>query len=544
MADVRFDDQPDWQAADQQWQGYGDDNPTASHASTNSDATGSSRPVSPAPSSNPGAYLPPHRKRGDPELVLQDEDGQVAKVSRRGALKSFGAPADKPGAFRKVQHIPFSINRGKLEYLQKKFPSTFFSVSKDHNHDHPIAHVETMIGTRHMLDTIPDNATILDVYGNPGARDAFMNRRDLRGRTMETLVTLFSEKDYLRRNTKWGNPVDPAGNIRYHELKLEDALAVENNAWLANFDVFLFIHTAYYVDMGNMVDLLSRNPRSVAKLLVHRHKFEQGKLFDGEVEYTSRRGFIVQRNVATGERYTHATLEWLFTSTTKVWRSERGALTWTFKKVTDETWMIDMAWCPNDLDERFAAYRHMSTAREAAHRMNEESMIETSVLDSPALPAGEILTCGGIVCVKPAGFGRPLRLTNMNYYSYLSSAMVGKSRTSSDLKDLYALARRENSLTSTFPGAKRFEVPVEDVADHVTAAFLAGVPREIELFSVLQAAQSMLAEHDKLASGNTLNFTTKGTAWKSGLQVVKEVNEIRRSKDTLTALLDAVDKRT
>nr|QLC27600.1 putative methyltransferase [Erysiphe necator associated abispo virus 1] len=544
MADIRFDDQPDWQALDQEFPGYGDGNFTPSRSSHSSGSSVSSRPPSPAPSSVPGDNLPYNRRKGEPEVVLQHEDGQVAKVSRRGNLKNFGAPFDKPGAFRKVQRVPFALTDRELKYMQKNFPNTFFAVTKDQNHDHPIAHLETMIGTRHMIDTIRDGARILDVFGNPGARDSFMGRRDLRGRTMETLVSLSSEKDYLRRNTKWGNAIDANGNVRYHEMRLEDALAEENREWIQGFDVFMFIHTAYYVDMARMVDLLSRNPRSIAKLLIHRHKHEQGRLFDGEVEYTSRRGFIVQRNVKTGERYTHQTLEWLFTSATKVWRSERGAITWTFKRVTDETWMVDMAWCPNDLDERFHSYANQQGQRVAAHRMNEESMLDTSPIELPQLPSGEIITFGGIVCVRPTGFARSLRLTNMDYYNYLCSAMVGKGRDENDLKDLFALARRENSLTSQFPGAKRFEVPVEDVADHVTAAFLAGVPREIELHSMLHQAQAMLSKHSKLAKGEVANFTTTGTTFKAGLRVAKELNEVRRSKDTLTALLEAVDKRT
>jgi len=361
---------------------------------------------------------------------------------------------------------------------------------------------------------------------------------------METLVSLASEKDYLRKNTKWGPANDANGNPRYHNMRFEDALVEENRQWISEFDVFLFIHTAYYVDMARMVDLLSRNQNSVAKLLVHRHKHEQGKLFDGEVEYTSRRGYIVQRNVATGERYTHASMEWLFTSSTKVWRSETGAVTWSFKRVTDETWLVDMAWCPNDLDERYRSYAHHDGPRSATHRMNEESMIETCTLDPPVLPEGEIFTFGGIVCVKPSGLGRSLRLTNMDYYGYLCSAIVGKERSQDTLKDLFALARRENSLTSTFPGAKRFEVPVGDVADHVVAAFLAGVSREIELHSVLQAAQSMLRDHDNLAKGNVVNLTSSSSTFKSAVRVAKEVNDIRRSKDLTTALLEAVDRRT
>nr|QLC27601.1 putative methyltransferase [Erysiphe necator associated abispo virus 2] len=431
--------------------------------------------------------------------------------------------------------------------MQKNFPNTFFSVTKDHNHDHPIAHLETMIATRHAIDTIPNGSRILDLFGNPRARDSFMNRRDLRGRTMETVVNLQTEKDYLRRNTKWGPLHDAAGAVRYHTMGIDDLVDVANAGWVAQFDTLLMIHTGYYVDMAKLATLLSRGERTVAKLIVHRHRSEQGKLFNGEVEYVNRHDFVVQRNVVTGERYIHPSLEWMFRSTSKVWRCATGALTWTYKRVTDETWIIDVSACPVDLDERFDAYVHQyeGDRSRAAARMNDESLLDVAMtVRPPSLPDSDVSTDGGVVLLKPSGLGRQLRLTNMPYYEYLYSSMVGKPRDKANLSDLFALARRENSLTSTFPGSRRFEVPPDEVADHVIAAFLSGVQRETELLGVLRAADKDVSVMTKLASSEHLDVSTNRGKIKTAIKGAKAFNEIRTARDTFSAILETVDRAT
>lgn len=545
----RFDADLDWQAYEQPQPGdpadTWDDVSTSGGGSSNHSGTHSFRSPSPAPSSVPGNYAPPHRRKRE-YGVLQD-DGKVGYVSRRGNLKTIGAPWDKEGAFRKVQVIPYTLRAHQLAYLQKNFPNTFFSVSKDHNHDHPIAHTETMIATRQAIDTIPDGTAILDVFGNPRSRDTFMGRRDLRGRTMETVVSLTSEKDYLRQATKWGPQYDANGAIRYHHLGLDDLLDAGNADWLRQYGIFLFVHTGYYLPMDAVAYLLSLGERSVAKFIVHRHKDEQGKLFDGEVEYVNRNEFVVQRNVATGERYVHPSLEWMFRSVTKVWRTQHGALVWTFKKVTDETWIIDIALCPNDLDERYTAYlrQYGGDVNAACNRMNDESLMDIQhTYRLPSVPGAGVKSVGGIVYLEPQGTQVPIRLTNLSYYEYLSASMIGKPRNKATLHDLFALARREIALSSSFPGSKRFEVQPDEVADHVVAAFLSGVDRETELLSVLRTADEATATLDKLSSNDTFELQTNRGRLRTAVKVTKEFNEIRRAKDTFSAILDTVDRVT
>jgi hypothetical protein len=471
-------------------------------------------------------------------------EGKAARVTARGDAKILGAgPGDK-GAFKKIQRVPFSLHKKNTDYMNGNFPHTFFQVTKDHNHDHPIAHLETMIACRHLADTIRDGAKCLDIYGNPRSADTFMARNDLRGRSMETLCNVFTEKDELRAAMKWDDPIATDGRVRYREMPMEDLLRGNEIDATRDFDVFLFIHTLYYQDFHALSALLALRPRkSVFKAVIHRHKEDKGRMFGGEIEYVKQNGFVVQTNVETGERYTHRDMEWMFTSRSKVWRSGQHAITWTFKKVTEETWIIEGASCSPSRDERFVSYARSTGEEEAARRMNEEDLSPSNA-DGKYLPviAGATTTnVGGMIIVTPEETGVPIPIKHFDFFEYLATSMVGKPRDEERLRDLYALARRENAVTSTFPGAKKFNVRHEDVADHVHLAFHAGVARETMLLSAFASTSQQRRQHDRLANGAAISFGNAHGMVGSALTLARVANNSRKAKDTFGAILDGVE---
>jgi hypothetical protein len=266
-------------------------------------------------------------------------------------------------------------------------------------------------------------------------------------------------------------------------------------------------------------------------------------MFGGEVEYVKNHGFVVQTNVATGERYTHRDMEWMFTSRSKVWRSGKHAITWTFKKVTEETWIIEGAYCPVDLDERFRAYATSFGPKEAAARMNEQDLLPGNV-ESKALPniaGAKVINVGGLVVVTPHETGVPVPIKHYEFYDYLATSMVGKNRDPDTLKELYALARRENATTSTFPGAKKFNVRHEDVADHVHLAFHTGVARETMLLSAFASTARQRREHNRLANGANLDMGSNHGVISTALRVASVTNHSMRAKDTFGAILDGIE---
>jgi len=532
-----FDQDIDWQEYDAPMSGDGGSSRRS--GSQTSYSRGSSR----TPSIT-GPYLPAWRRNGSQDGIAMSE-GKAARVTARGEAKILGAgPGDK-GAFKKIQRVPYSLTKKNTEYMSGNFPHTFFQVTKDHNHDHPVAHLETMIACRHTLDTIRDGAKCLDMNGNPGSADTFMARNDLRGRSMETLCSIFTEKDELRAATKWGEPLAPDGRVRYREMFPQDLLRGDEIEATREFDVFLFIHTLYYQDLVLLAALLALRPRkSVFKAVIHRHKEERGRMFGGEIEYVKQNGFVVQTNVETGERYTHRDMEWMFTSRSKVYRSGEHAFTWTFKKVTEETWIIEGASCSPRLDERFNAYVNSEGGVvRAAQRMNAEDLLPSNADGKylPVIAGAKSANVGGVIVITPYETGVPIPIKHFAFYEYLATSMVGKPRDEERLRDLYALARRENAVTSTFPGAKKFNVPHEDVADHVHLAFHTGVPRETMLLSAFAATKEQRRQHDRLANGANLNLGNAHGILGSALTVARVTNNARRAKDTFGAILDGVD---
>jgi hypothetical protein len=523
------------------WQEY--DAPGSFGVGGSGSGTSSSRGSSRGPPSLTGSYLPPWRRNGSQDGIALSE-GKAARVTARGDAKILGAGPGTKGAFMKVQRVPFALTKKDTEYMTGNFPNTFFQVTKDHNHDHPKAHLETMIASRHLSDTIRDGAKCLDVYGNPGSADAFMARNDLRGRSMEALVSYFTEKDELRGALKHGDPLAADGRVRYREMTMEDLLRGNEIDNTKTFDVFLFINTLYYVDLHALSSLLALRPRkSVFKAIIHRHKEDRGRMFGGEVEYVKKHGFVVQTNVATGERYTHRDMEWMFTSRSKVWRSGEHAFTWTFKKVTDETWIIEGASCSVDRDERFRAYRHAHGAEEAAKRMNEEDLLPSNADGKylPVIAGAKTENVGGVIFVTPEETGVPIPIKHYDFFEYLATSMVGKPRDEERLRELYALARRENARTSNYPGSKCFNVHHDDVADHVHLAFHAGVARETMLLSAFASTAAERRRHDRLANGAALNVKTSQGLASTGMMVARVTNNAMRAKDTFGAILDGID---
>jgi hypothetical protein len=471
-------------------------------------------------------------------------EGKAARVTARGDAKILGAgPGDK-GAYNKVQRVPYSLNKKETEYMKENFPHTFFQVTKDHNHDHPIAHLETTIACRHMADGIRDNKRSLDVQGNPQNCDNFMARNDLRGRSMEALFWAYTEKDSLRAAMKNGDPVAPDGRVRYREMQIEDLLRGNEIEATKLYDHFIFVHTLYYVDFAVLAALLALRPRQTTfKAIIHRHKDEKGRMFGGEIEYVKKHGFVVQTNVATGERYTHRDMEWMFTSRTKVWRSAEHAICWTFKKVTEETWIVEGTSCPPDMDERFRALRNQFGSEEAAARMNEEDLLPSNA-DGKVLPeiaGATVVNVGGVIVVTPDETGIPVPIKHYEFYDYLATSMVGKLRDPDTLRELFALARRENATTSTFPGAKKFKVHHDDVADHVHLAFHTGVKRETMLMSAFASTYQQRRELNRLANGANLDISTNHGIVSTALRVASVANTSIHAKNTFGAILDGID---
>jgi len=520
-------------------------------------ASRASRSASPAPSASSQssatssvAYVPVHLRRKRANLKVQAEIAQYEGTlveHEREAAKHLGPNLPK-------FELPFFLDKPQMQFLQSRFPRTTFRCKSDNPHDHPLAHTETMIATLKAQRMVAPGQLIVDLYGDPKRADE-LNRSQARSNNPKRAIAytaLKTEKDYLRA-LKWGMPHGPNG-LRYIEecdglvqdlglTKSHLTQVFEHD--VAGRDVTWFMrHTMYYSTDEQIAEMLSLDG-SRALAIVHRHPNVQDALFNGDCTYWKVQGCVEQVNVLTGERYVHRDLSYLWDSTTKVVRTSKGAYTWTFHMVSADTWIIELVGCPNNMDERFRSRERVIGPAAASHEMNEHSLVPTR-FPHPALanlPKATALMVNGIPVIKFTDELLPdMKLTCPPLYEFLAQNMVGKPRDADRLRDLFALARSHLAGGSEFPGRRNFNVPVQDVATHVTLAFISGLENETLLYRAVEAHRTWIKEHDALINGAALVVTGKHeTAARTAVNVLKRVNASRKQGDVVSGILSALE---
>jgi len=159
----------------------------------------------------------------------------------------------------------------------------------------------------------------------------------------------------------------------------------------------------------------------------------------------------------------------------------------------------------------------------------------------PVFAGATTVSVGGVIFVTPEETGVPIPIKHFDFFEYLATSMVGKPRDEERLRELYALARRENAKTSNYPGSKCFNVHHDDVADHVHLAFHAGMDRETMLLSAFASTAAKRRQHDRLANGAALTINTSQGLVSTGMRVARVTNNAMRAKDTFGAILDGID---
>jgi len=536
----------DWESDDDS-SSSGNTGGSSTNSSGSSGAGGPRRPKSPI-------YVPPNKRTTTTEPAFENEKGNPE--DKHG--KPVGARPGQPGSTYRVQNLPYILTDAQFRYLKKRFPRTLFRANDDQNHDHPIAHTETLVATRHMQQKYNKDIKILDVYGNPTSNEYYNKRQttgnDNTGRTMESLVHRFTEKDYLRAVTKWGPRigVDDQGDQveRYKDFDLKDiGNRAADNQWVAGFDHYQFIHTLYYMDMSLLAAMLSSGEEGDKKYksfsaVIHKHSAHEGKMFGGEVTYKKQFGVVRQTNRETGESYVHQDLSFLFESKSKVWRDSQHAFTWTFHKVTDETWVVWGAGCPNDLDERFVSYARSSDRAQAAHRLNQESLLDNEqwVPTKYTMPGGRSRMIGGRLVIQPAGSDVELVVSNYEFVDYLRQQVAGKPRDMEQFAALMAIARREVESGSRFPGSHSFDVPVDEFTHHVVLAFYMDTNKEIASLGVLQLQAEALRKHRSMSGGfAAYDFTGSSGLARSAISAARVVHSVAKSNDSFGAILSELE---
>jgi hypothetical protein len=454
--------------------------------------------------------------------------------------------------------INFRLSERQFGILQKRFPGVLFCQPDFGGHDHPVAHVETMLGTRRLQSMLPGGTKILDLFGNPTANQGYnaLQRGRHAPKHVDTMVSVLSAKDVLRKAIKYGLPMTKSGEERYWDLNgrslrqiLDDFQAVSR---LAEYDSFMMVHTMYYASREDLAALLNIKPGTPLRALVHRHKYSTEKvtLFGGEIEYTcgpispELHDFVVtQRNVETNESYTHLSLEWMWRSQNKVFIAHNGeAFTWDLQKFTEDTWIATLVACDPCMDEGYANRERISGPRAVAMQENVRSLGEDHT-EAVSFPIGKVVAApGALTLVLPGTEFRELRITNPDFYNMLRKHVSGKKRDEKLWRQVTALAVRETDKDNNYPGGRKYEVEAGDVNDHVVAAFVADVKREVLNLEGLATFGVDLRRQRRLFSSATeaVDATRNNApmALARGLHTVFRAAKMHGAREALDVLLE------
>jgi len=477
---------------------------------------------------------------------------EIAMAERQLKAKELEKSMQRYTAPRmKTYTLPYVLDDAQLKMANSRFPRTIFKCAQDNGHDHPLAHLETMIAADQAARMFPAGSLVLDLWGSP-KRCSDLNRGQARSnnpKTFHAYVSIMVEKDNLRA-LAWpqAEPQDwtegETGNI-FTDLMWDEA-AKEFNFFPLYDGVtldFMSIHTLYYMTDEDIAKILSvRGSRMIA--VVHRHMADQGTMFAGEATYAKIHGCVEQINTQTGERYVHRDLSFLWQSRTKVVHVADAAYTWTMHKVTDETWIIVLTGCVSR-DERFAKRKAVLGANGAANEVNESALAPTH-FPHPALAELPTSTCtlvGGVPVIRVKGAQIPdVRLSCPKMLEYLKSHIVGKPRDSVRLQDLFSLARTHVADGSNFAGKQNFECPADEIAGHVILAYLSGVKSEMELLRAASAYHTFTREHNALLDMSAVVYDGSAvTTGRTAVGVAKRLNEARKKGDLFSAAIDVFD---
>jgi len=251
---------------------------------------------------------------------------------------------------KKIYPLRYSLKPDEFELLARRFPEWQFIGAHGGSHDHPVAHTSTRLASERLMDSLPrgtvENPKIyLDLNGNPSANEAYMARTP--GIKIVTFVELITPKDYIRKNTKWGPQFAPNGEARWVNWAVRDI--PRDFADVGDtIDGIISIHTAYYYDPQEIINLLAWAPRANFHALMHKFDGHNGHLNNNEQSWVKKpRGaqmIITQTNVASGEAYEHPDNSWWFSHDS--FACDFDAMGWTTNLMCDETFRITATHCP------------------------------------------------------------------------------------------------------------------------------------------------------------------------------------------------------
>lgn len=505
-----------------------------------SEASSAASEATPSERGNPDdgvapRYLPPHKR----PVQLEMGEHIVMYTGNDDPDKIQGASGDK--VKRLLFYVNFALVAASIKALHARFPMVHFHSRGFFNHDHPISHVITMLGTRQLQRMLPAGARILDVYGNQNACDSF-NAGQVRGQTpkwMRALVTNWGGSDFLREITKWGPPQTADGEPRYLRNTIRRQYEADR---FEGFNCFQMIHTLYYVSKEDILRMVHATKGNMIMGLVHTHPGESGFINEGEQRFAKANGFVRQWNVKTNTRYTHYDLAPFYFRENKThWGSDEFeglGFQWECHFVCENTWIIQIVGAvKDDIEDEdcvdFDAGFEGELNSESARQLMKDDYLPTE-------PLVEFI-------MTPEGKALPLQLTSIKLLDELKGYARGKPRTPKLFDELVKHAGHLTRKSHLFPDQEVLDVDTDHVIDHVVAAFCNNA-REAELVGAMASMKDVMSKYNmNLRGGGKFanpTFNTLFEACRGIVGAAATVNRVYKSQDKIgrgiAALEDAL----
>lgn len=413
-----------------------------------------------------GDYNPDNFDWGDAKDVGIDLDGVGNPDLLENILQAALAVHDETYDWTYVKKSELRERAGRMytakivmpeehrEWFEKEWPEYVFVWDKaTRHHDHPVSHLCTELNEIEMTaQHVASGTPYIDLFGN-GHRDAKYKRKAL------VLYTLASGKDHLRYFR--------ANESAYmRELDWERLFSGGYKWGAQDIDEICLSHALYYMDIGQVARWCNSGPKKRIRALVHRHQHSHGELNRGEQEYwVSEDGTVTQKNVDTGEPYSHPSVEGLFHQFTA--KTKHGGVAWTVTKMGGDTYQFEFVSCKKEACGEYVPLRFLKP----------ETRIEWAYNDT--VVRGFL----GWTWMTVTKGDRKYQLVDCDLSDKLRRYIAGKPRNARMKSELMNYARRLTNKADIIAihGGGAHEVLVGRMSDYVENAFYCDVRHELEV---------------------------------------------------------------
>jgi hypothetical protein len=394
----------------------------------------------------------------DPGITLDDVGPDIVEEAIQAALDAheevygwrYLKRSDVKESAGRLYRVKYYMPEEKRKFFQDEFPGyTFVWDGARGHHDHPVAHLCTELNEIEMVESMVESGEQwIDLFGN-GKRDRKYKRNCI------NVYTLATPKDYLR----YQNP-----GITDVLFDMEALCNPEHR--LGKINTLTTTHALYYLSMENIGRLLNVRKERRLKALVHRHSKTHGELNAGEQEYNvSEDGVVTQINVATGEDYSHPTLEPLFRQFSA--KTSFGGVAWTITAGGGDSYIIEFVACPNEI---CGDYQNIKFLKEKSWEQYSYNGVSVKKLlhwtwMSATTQQGEIV------------------LEDIDLFEKLRRYVAGKQRSPRLKTETMNYARRlcNKADIIAIHGGGAHEIPVARMSDYVEIAFRVDAKNELDV---------------------------------------------------------------